>query len=43
MLIFDELKKNDPQLRLVAMVLAGGFVYFARRFVVGANRLRAGI
>jgi penicillin-binding protein 2 len=25
MLIFDELKKNDPQLRLVAMVLAGGF------------------
>ncbi|MDD5139508.1 MAG: penicillin-binding transpeptidase domain-containing protein [Verrucomicrobiales bacterium] len=24
MLIFDELKKNDPQLRLVAMVLAGG-------------------
>ncbi|MGH7988758.1 MAG: hypothetical protein ACREDS_00985, partial [Limisphaerales bacterium] len=24
MLVFDELKKNDPQLRLVAMVLAGG-------------------
>jgi penicillin-binding protein 2 len=24
MLIFDELKKNDPQLRLVAVVLAGG-------------------
>ena len=24
MLIFDELKKNDPQLRLVALVLAGG-------------------
>src|SRR5476651_1672054 len=24
MLIFDELKKNDPQLRLVAMVFAGG-------------------
>lgn len=24
MLIFDELKKNDPQLRLVAMVLVGG-------------------
>jgi penicillin-binding protein 2 len=24
MLIFDELKKNDPQLRLVAMVLAAG-------------------
>jgi penicillin-binding protein 2 len=24
MLIFDELKKNDPQLRLVAMVVAGG-------------------
>ena len=24
MLIFDELKKNDPQLRLVAMILAGG-------------------
>jgi penicillin-binding protein 2 len=24
MLIFDELKKNDPELRLVAMVLAGG-------------------
>jgi penicillin-binding protein 2 len=30
MLIFDELKKNDPQLRLVAMVLAGGlFVLLA--------------
>jgi penicillin-binding protein 2 len=26
MLIFDELKKNDPQLRLVAMVLAGGLL-----------------
>ena len=25
MLIFDELKKNDPQLRLVAMALAAGF------------------
>lgn len=25
MLIFDELKKNDPQLRFVAMVMAGGF------------------
>ena len=25
MLVIDELKKNDPQLRLVAMVLAGGF------------------
>ena len=25
MLIFDELKKNDPQLRLVAMGLAAGF------------------
>src|ERR1039457_7670083 len=25
MLVFDELKKNDPQLRLVAMVFAGGF------------------
>jgi penicillin-binding protein 2 len=25
MLVFDELKKNDPQLRLVAMVLAAGF------------------
>ena len=24
MLIFDELKKNDPQLRLVALVLAAG-------------------
>jgi len=24
MLVFDELKKNDPQLRLVAMVLAAG-------------------
>jgi len=24
MLVFDELKKNDPQLRLVAVVLAGG-------------------
>jgi len=24
MLVFDELKENDPQLRLVAMVLAGG-------------------
>ena len=24
MLIFDELKKNDPQLRLVAMVLVAG-------------------
>src|SRR5476649_619572 len=24
MLVFDELKKNDPHLRLVAMVLAGG-------------------
>jgi penicillin-binding protein 2 len=24
MLVFDELKKNDPQLRLVAIVLAGG-------------------
>ena len=24
MLVFDELKKNDPQLRLVAMVLTGG-------------------
>jgi len=30
MLIFDELKKNDPQLRLVAMVFAGGLgVLFA--------------
>ena len=30
MLIFDELKKNDPQLRLVAVVLAGGlFVLLA--------------
>src|ERR1017187_1375033 len=26
MLIFDELKKNDLQLRLVAMVLAGGLL-----------------
>ena len=26
MLIFDELKKNDPQLRTVAMVLAGGLL-----------------
>jgi penicillin-binding protein 2 len=26
MLIFDELKKNDPQLRLVAVVLAGGLL-----------------
>jgi penicillin-binding protein 2 len=25
MLIFDELKKNDPQLRLLAVALAGGF------------------
>src|SRR5580692_9784879 len=25
MLFVDELKKNDPQLRLVAMILAGGF------------------
>jgi len=25
MLIFDELKKNDLQLRLLAMVFAGGF------------------
>ena len=25
MLIFDELKKNDPQLRFVAAALAGGF------------------
>ena len=25
MLIFDELKKNDPQLRFVALVLVGGF------------------
>ena len=25
MLVFDELKKNDPQLRLVAMALAAGF------------------
>ena len=24
MLVFDELKKNDPQLRLVALVLAAG-------------------
>ena len=24
MLVFDQLKKNDPQLRLVALVLAGG-------------------
>src|SRR5271165_3585462 len=24
MLVIDELKKNDPQLRLVAMLLAGG-------------------
>ena len=30
MLIFDELKKNDPQLRLLAVVLAGGlFVLLA--------------
>ena len=43
MLIFDELKKNDPQLRLVAVVLAGGLVRFARRLVVGAGRLRARI
>ncbi|MGA2029400.1 MAG: penicillin-binding transpeptidase domain-containing protein [Verrucomicrobiota bacterium] len=26
MLIFDELKKNDPQLRLVALLLAGGLL-----------------
>ena len=25
MLVFDELKKNDPQLRFVAMMLVGGF------------------
>lgn len=25
MLIFDELKKNDPQLRFVAMAVAAGF------------------
>ena len=30
MLIFDELKKNDPQLRLLAVALAGGlFVLLA--------------
>src|SRR5580698_339018 len=26
MLIFDELKKNDPQLRFVAMAMAAGFL-----------------
>ncbi len=41
MLILDELKKNDPQLRLFAVALAGGLVHFARRIVVGAGRFRA--
>ena len=43
MLVFDELKKNDPQLRLVAMLLAAGLLHFAGGLVVGAGRLGARI
>ena len=41
--VFDELKKNEPQLRLVAVMLVAGLVHFAGRPLVGAGRLVARI
>ena len=37
MLIFDQLKKDDPQLRAVALVVFGGLGAFAGGAVVGAG------
>ena len=38
MLVFDELKKNDLQLRLVAIMLLAGLFILLTGLVVGAGR-----